>query len=184
MASLPTPGGSDGVWGTRLNEYLSEEHDSGGAHEIVLVGARMYVTTQVYAVGQTGLVTATETKVSLDTDSYDYNTLTDTANNKITIDKDGIYLVNCQVTFTNVTNNVELRIDVKQNGTIIGTSRQNAYVGGTYTTFAVPFQMIASSSATDYFELYATVTGISTVDITTGSAATFLEVYRIGVVAS
>ncbi len=179
MASLPTPGGSDGVWGPRLNEYLGVEHDSGGAHEIVLVGARMYLNT-----AQNDLVTATETKVTLDTDSYDYNTLTDTANNKITVDKDGLYLVNCQVTFTNATNNIQLRLDVKKNGSIIGTSIQNVYVGGSYTTFAMPFQTISSSSATDYFELFATVTGASTVDLTTGSAATFMEVYRIGVSAS
>lgn len=32
MARLPSPGGDDGNWGTILNEYLEEEHNSDGSH--------------------------------------------------------------------------------------------------------------------------------------------------------
>lgn len=32
MAALPTPGGSDGTYGTELNEYLRIEHNADGTH--------------------------------------------------------------------------------------------------------------------------------------------------------
>lgn len=34
MANLPTPGGDEGNWGTILNEYLLEEHESDGTHPL------------------------------------------------------------------------------------------------------------------------------------------------------
>lgn len=180
MASLPTPGGSDGVWGTRLNEYLSEEHDSGGAHEIVLVGARMYSTAAQSTVDAT-----TAKKVTIDTDDYDYNNLTDTANNKITVDKDGLYMVNGQVKLTNVVVNAQITVSVYKNGSSIYSNVMAHYAySTTYTTATLPFSFLNSASATDYFELYITVAGDTSVDVVTGSGSTFLEVYRIGVVAS
>jgi len=180
MASLPTPGGSDGVWGTRLNEYLGVEHDSGGAHEIVLVGARMYSTAAQSAVDAT-----TAKKVTIDTDDYDYNNLTDTANNKITVDKDGIYVVNGQVKLTGVVVNAQITASVYKNGSPIYSNVMTHYAySSTYTTATLPFSFLNSASATDYFQLYITVAGDTSVDVVPGSGSTFLEVYRIGVAAS
>ena len=34
-ASLPTPGGDSGVWGTKLNDYLKVEHKDTGVHSDV-----------------------------------------------------------------------------------------------------------------------------------------------------
>lgn len=34
MAALPTPGGSDGTYGTELNEFLEVEHNADGTHAI------------------------------------------------------------------------------------------------------------------------------------------------------
>lgn len=180
MASLPTPGGSDGVWGTRLNEYLEVEHDSGGAHEIVLVGARMYSTAAQSAVNAT-----TAQKVTIDTDDYDYNNLTDTANNKITVDKDGIYVVNGQVMLTNVASGAQITASVYKNGSpIYSNVMTHTYDGSTRTTATLPFSFLNSASATDYFQLYITVAGDTSVDVVPGSGSTFLEVYRVGVAAS
>lgn len=181
MASLPTPGGSDGVWGTRLNEYLEVEHDSGGAHEIVLVGARMYSTAAQSEVD----ATTKAKKVTIDTDDYDYNNLTDTANNKITVDKDGIYVVNGQVKLTNVVVNAQITASVYKNGSPIYSNVTTHYAySSTYTTATLPFSFLNSASATDYFQLYITVAGDTSVDVVPGSGSTFLEVYRVGVAAS
>lgn len=38
MARLPTPGGDDGNWGTILNEYLREEHNADGSHNMASEG--------------------------------------------------------------------------------------------------------------------------------------------------
>lgn len=181
MASLPTPGGSDGVWGTRLNEYLEVEHDSGGAHEIVLVGARMYSTAAQSAVD----TTKEAQKVTIDTDDYDYNNLTDTANNKITVDKDGIYVVNGQVMLTNVAESAQITVSVYKNGSPIYSNVTTHYsTSTTRTTATLPFSFLNSASATDYFQLYITVAGDKSVDVVPGSGSTFLEVYRVGVAAS
>lgn len=178
MARLPSVGGSDGDWANLLNGFLQEEHGDDGTHEIVLVGARMYLTA-----AQNELGTGTETRVTLDTDDYDYNSLTNTTSNRITVDKAGIYHVNAQITFANVTSgDVQLRLDVKVNGNVIGTSLRPAFYVATYSTHSIPLQTTVACNANDYFELYATVTGLTGADLTTGLASTFLEVYRIGVV--
>ncbi len=35
MASKPSQGGSEGTWGTELNEYLDVEHATDGTHDSV-----------------------------------------------------------------------------------------------------------------------------------------------------
>ena len=36
-ASLPTPGGDSGVWGTKLNDYLTLEHNADGIKILVFI---------------------------------------------------------------------------------------------------------------------------------------------------
>lgn len=57
MARLPTPGGDDGNWGTILNEFLEEEHNSDGTHGLAAGLVTDVVNTQ-NSVGATYTVPA------------------------------------------------------------------------------------------------------------------------------
>lgn len=46
MANLPTPGGDDGNWGTLLNQYLLQEHNSDGSHGLATGLVTDVVNTQ------------------------------------------------------------------------------------------------------------------------------------------
>ena len=176
MARLPTVGGSDGIWANLLTEFIELEHTSDGTHGITLVGARMSL-----AGAKLNLTDGAETLVVFDTDEYDYNNLTDIATGKITTDKAGMYMVNGQITFDNAVNNVQLRVDVKKTGNIVCTNLFHVYAVSSYDTFTLPFSILQQSTGSDYFQVYVTVTGNSTVDLVSSSAATYLEVYRVGV---
>lgn len=52
MPSLPTVGGDNGSWGTKLNEYLLEEHSSSGTHLAASTTQRgvLYIASSAEAV--------------------------------------------------------------------------------------------------------------------------------------
>lgn len=41
MATLPSQGGSEGTWGTELNEWLEVEHATDGSHDSVVFMATL-----------------------------------------------------------------------------------------------------------------------------------------------
>lgn len=51
MARLPTPGGDDGNWGAILNEYLNQEHNADGTHNMASEGLVTEIVNTVAASG-------------------------------------------------------------------------------------------------------------------------------------
>lgn len=171
---LPTVGGSDGTWGTTLNQFLEEEHASDGSHDIKFAGAKMYKSA-AQTLDKTG-----ETLVVMDADEIDYQDLTDTTDGKITLPKEGLYLVSGQVTFGNIPNNTTIRVDIKRSDDIVSSSFYRSYINATAT---ISFSLIVEALPTDYFQVFATSSTAGTT-ITTGADNTYFQVYRIGVAAS
>jgi len=91
MAALPTPGGSDGTYGTELNEYLEVEHEADGTHGALTptsISATGNITTTAFinlGAGSEltisgGVVTATNSHHAIDTESDDSTDNLDTIN--------------------------------------------------------------------------------------------------------
>jgi len=171
---LPTVGGSDGTWGTTLNQFLEEEHASDGSHDIKFVGAKMYKSA-AQTLGTTG-----ETLVVMDADEIDYQNLTDTTTGKISTPKEGLYLVSGQVSFSSIPNTTQVRVDIKKSDTIVSSSFFVSYINAIAT---IQFCFVTDSNGVDYFQVFATSSTAGTV-ITTGADNTYFQVYRIGVALS
>jgi len=74
MAAQPTPGGSDGTWGTELNAYLDVEHNSDGTHKID-GGSVQIVNTQTGAVSTGTTLIPVDDTIPQKTEGDEYMTL-------------------------------------------------------------------------------------------------------------
>lgn len=135
--------------------------------------AKMYLNA-----AQTNLVKATWTKVLLETDEYDSDTITDTVNNRITPGVAGYYLIIGNLTWSGGFAAAErLSAAIYMNGTAIATNQGNAG-GTTYQTNHVSTVIYMDSN--DYVELYGRAgTAGNTADIDAGAPNTYLIVHRM-----
>lgn len=136
--------------------------------------ARMYVNA-----AQNNLTDATWTTITLDTDTFDSGTITDTSNYKITPAVAGYYLVIGQVTFTNVIAEKTYAAQLYVNGSTVKkiTYMQN---GAATTDVSAPVTDVIYFDSDDYVQLRGYVNcGAATVDINTGTEDTNLVLYRL-----
>ena len=99
MPRLPSVGGDDGNWGTILNSYLAQEHNTDGSHKkhaVTDTGGQVY---NVKAFGAMGNGTTDDTTSII-------NTLTACASGGVVYLPPGTYLISNTINITN--NNVTL----------------------------------------------------------------------------
>ncbi len=136
--------------------------------------ARMYLTA-----AQDNLTDVTWATVTLDTDEFDFATITDTSNYKITPAVAGYYLCVGQVKYNNLVADKSYAAQLYFNG---NTSKAVSYnCNGAYTTtMTVTVSDVILFDADDYIQLRVYVdTGANTVDLDPGTTDTFLVLYRL-----
>jgi len=136
--------------------------------------ARMYVNS-----AQNNLTDTTWTTITLDTDTYDFSTITDLSNNKITPAVAGYYLVIGQVTYENVIAEKSYYAQIYKNGdTAMATRIQQN--GAATTDVSVVVSDVLLLDSDDYVQLRGYVNcGAATVDINTGTTDTYLVLFRL-----
>ena len=136
--------------------------------------ARMYVTA-----AQDNLTDVTWTTITLDTDTFDFSTITDLSNYKITPAVAGYYMVLGQVTYANVIAEKTYYAQIYKNGTT-ATATRSQQNGAATTDVSVTVQDVVLLDDDDYIQLRGYVNcGAATVDINAGTADTYLILYRL-----
>jgi len=136
--------------------------------------ARMFVTA-----AQDNLTDVTWTTITLDTDTYDFSTITDLANYKITPAVAGYYMVIGQVTYANVIAEKTYSAQIYKNGDTAMTTK-NQQNGAATTDVSVPVSDVLLLDADDYVQLRGYVNcGAATVDINVGTTDTYLVLFRL-----
>ena len=136
--------------------------------------ARMFVTA-----AQNNLTDVTWTTIALDTDTFDFSTITDLSNYKITPGVAGYYLVIGQVCYTNVIADKTYGAQIYKNATTaIKTSSEQ--IGASTSDVPVEVTDVMLLDDDDYIQLRGYVNaGAATVDIKTGTANTNLVLFRL-----
>ena len=139
--------------------------------------ARMYLTA-----AQNNLTDVTWTTVSLDTDTFDFSTITDLSNYKITPAVAGYYLVIGQVSYAeaSLVASKTYSAQIYKNGTTAIKTVHKSIGAAVTEDVTVPVSDVVLLDADDYIQLRAYVNcGASTVDLTTGTANTNLVLFRL-----
>ena len=135
--------GSDGqvLTSTGAGSPPAFEAAAGGAFE---TGCRVELSSN-----QTGIVTATWTKVTLDTEIYDLGS--DFASNKFTVPTTGEYLVCGTIGYDSNVDEKRYQAAIYKNGSVVGFSSHAS--GGTNKSF-VTISGVFQATASQYFELF------------------------------
>jgi len=134
----------------------------------------MFVTA-----AQDNLTDVTWTTITLDTDTFDFSTITDLSNYKITPAVAGYYMVLGQVTYANVIAEKTYYAQIYKNGTT-ATATRSQQNGAATTDVSVTVQDVVLLDDDDYIQLRGYVNcGAATVDINAGTADTYLILYRL-----
>jgi hypothetical protein len=139
--------------------------------------ARMYLTA-----AQNNLTDVTWTTISLDTDTFDYSTITDLSNYKITPGVAGYYLVIGQVSYAeaSLVASKTYSAQIYKNGTTAIKTVHKSIGAAVTEDVTVEVCDVCLLDDDDYIQLRGYVNaGASTVDITTGTAATNLVLFRL-----
>ena len=136
--------------------------------------ARMFITA-----AQDNLTDDTWTTITLDTDTFDFSTITDLANYKITPGVAGYYMCVGQVTYESVIADKSYAAQLYFNGTTAKAT--STYHGGAATEdMSCPVIDVILFDSNDYIQLRGKATcGAGTVDINTGTADTYLILFRL-----
>ena len=136
--------------------------------------ARMFITA-----AQDNLTDDTWTTITLDTDTFDFSTITDLSNYKITPGVAGYYLCIGQVTYESVIADKSYAAQLYFNGTTAKAT--SIYHNGAATEdLSAPVRDVILFDSDDYIQLRGKATcGAATVDINVGTTDTYLVLFRL-----
>lgn len=138
------------------------------------------INARSYGSGVTSINDATDTKVTLATNSFANNITWDASTSKFTILTAGIYLITARVTYTNTTDGKLYKTQVSKNSDtatmILLADAMSSVAGGTCGAVAADLQSLAVS---DTLELYTYHNAGAAQTIGTASSLTYLSVVKV-----
>lgn len=134
----------------------------------------------VYAnANQTGLASAANVKVSLNTEEFDTDNLFDSTTNYRLTPTAGTWLITGAVRMNNGASITTGQVMLYKNGNLFKILQVYQNSGTTTGVILVSGSVIIQANGTDYFELYASQTGASTWNILGSQDGTFLTAARV-----
>jgi len=132
-----------------------------------------------YANAAQAVSDSTDTKVNLDTESWDTDSAFDTSNYRFTVPSGqaGKYFFNGGIGYTSLTDNDESRVMIYKNGSLANWWK---YFQGQNGTIAIQNSVILDLAVSDYIELYAFQVSGGSKNTGSGSIQTYLTGYKLG----
>ena len=132
-----------------------------------------------YANAVQAVADSTDTKVNLDTESWDTDSAFNTSTYRFTVPtgQAGKYFFNGGIGYTSLTDNDESRVMIYKNGSLANWWK---YFQGQNGTIAVQNSVILDLAVSDYIELYAFQVSGGSKNTASGSINTYLTGYKIG----
>ena len=132
-----------------------------------------------YANAVQAVADSTDTKVNLDTESWDTDSAFNTSTYRFTVPtgQAGKYFFNGGIGYTSLTDNDESRVMIYKNGSLVNWWK---YFQGQNGTIAVQNSVILDLAVSDYIELYAFQVSGGSKNTASGSINTYLTGYKIG----
>jgi len=132
-----------------------------------------------YANAAQAVADSTDTKVNLDTESWDTDSAFDTSNYRFTVPSGqaGKYFFNGGIGYTSLTDNDESRVMIYKNGSLANWWK---YFQGQNGTIAIQNSAILDLAVSDYIELYAFQVSGGSINTGSGSIQTYLTGYKLG----
>ena len=133
----------------------------------------------VHAASAQAVADSTDTKVNLDTESWDTDSAFDTSNYRFTVPSGqaGKYMFNGGIGYTNLTDNDESRVMIYKNGSLVNWWK---YFQGQNGTIAIQNSVVLDLAVSDYIELYAFQVSGGSINTASGSTNTYLTGYKLG----
>ena len=173
-ASVDTVGIEESSPDTNVALHIGDDNSVGGFRNDNPPRAKMYLGTP-----QTNLTANAWTKIRINTDEYDSNSITDTSNNRITPGVAGYYLLIGNVIWqTGFVSGNRMSSKLVKNGTT-NIAITQGYASGT-SYYSNLISTVTYLTTTDYIEMQGRPgTSGNTADIQAGEAATYLVVHRL-----
>ena len=132
-----------------------------------------------YANAVQAVADSTDTKVNLDTESWDTDSAFNTSTYRFTVPtgQAGKYFFNGGIGYTSLTDNDESRVMIYKNGSLVNWWK---YFQGQNGTIAVQNSVILDLAVSDYIELYAYQVSGGSKNTASGSINTYLTGYKLG----
>ena len=133
----------------------------------------------VHAASVQAVADSTDTKVNLDTESWDTDSAFDTSNYRFTVPSGqaGKYFFNGGIGYTSLTDNDESRVMIYKNGSLVNWWK---YFQGQNGTIAIQNSVVLDLAVSDYIELYAFQVSGGSKNTASGSTNTYLTGYKLG----
>ena len=133
----------------------------------------------VHAASAQAVADSTDTKVNLDTESWDTDSAFDTSNYRFTVPSGqaGKYFFNGGIGYTSLTDNDESRVMIYKNGSLVNWWK---YFQGQNGTIAIQNSVVLDLAVSDYIELYAFQVSGGSKNTASGSTNTYLTGYKLG----
>lgn len=142
---------------------------------VVTSGAAVTFSANKNSVDQTGITSATYTKLTADTEDWDVGGYYDAPNSKFTPPA-GKYIVDAGALFTaNVVDQSLYRVAIYKNGTIFRSSGESA----SGTTSLVQISVVVTANGTDYFEAYVYGAGAGAKTVSGDPTGTYFQAAKV-----
>ncbi len=134
----------------------------------------------VHAASVQAVADSTDTKVNLDTESWDTDSAFDTSTYRFTVPSGqaGKYFFNGGIGYTNLTDNDESRVMIYKNGSLVNWWKYFQGQNGTVTYQAT---QVLNLVAGDYIELHGYQVSGGAISADGGEAYTNLKGYKLGI---